>query len=97
MLAIIFNTAVLTALWTIVLIFLLLLEELGVFRRVNKKVQENKKILKVISIFGDILYGIGISIVGSVFYAATGIGMGIFSYKLFLGISLIAVGAYIKK
>jgi len=95
MLDTIFNAAALITLWTVILIYLLLLDEIGVFKRVNAKIKKNPKFRKAIFVFGDTLYGIGISIVGSVLFVAT--GFNVFTYKLFLGICLIIVGAYIRK
>lgn len=86
--------AILIAMWTGVLIVLLLLKELGVFERVHKKIANNPKLYKTVLTLADVLYGIGISVVGSVVFASVGIS--IVSYKLFLGIALISVGAYIK-
>jgi len=95
MLEIIFNLAVTTALLITIGIVFLLFEELGVFKKVNKKIEENPGFKKFVFIFGDTLYGIGISVVGSVLFAFS--GMNIVNLKLFLGIAFIITGAFIKR
>ena len=55
-----------------------------------------KKIKKILPLLGDIVYGIGISVVGSVLFAAT-CGLDLLSIKSFVGFFLIVLGSIIRR
>lgn len=54
-----------------------------------------KKMKKILPLIGDIAYGIGISVVGSVLFIATS-GMDLLSIKSIIGFFLIILGTILK-
>lgn len=76
-------------------IVLMLFRELGLPEKTIKFIIERKKLKDSLVVFGDAIYGIGISILGSVFFLDPNL-VSLYSHKGAIGTSLIILGAYIR-
>ena len=80
----------------ILFIFLLLLNELGVLRRIYEELYTNPKTKVLIYVFGDVLYMVGGSILASATYAFLTKEAVDFTMTSVVGIIFVFVGAYLK-
>lgn len=78
-------------------IILLFLRELGVPRIIYEELYTNPKTRVLLSVFGDVLYIVGGSIIASVVYSYLTSGVILNIAALLVGISLTALGAYLRK